>query len=130
LGKFSSAVAERAQALRTGLALVSFAADKQTDLLVRRLAQSGLLEYRFAPAGAKKDQVVIEPQVPDYWPRTPKLSGNDVIALSRFAYLRRRGNEMVLEIAARRRLVRNMRSQDRRRPHQVIYAAKDQHAPP
>ena len=59
LGKFSSAVAERAQALRTGLALVSFAAgraaDKEIALLVRRLAQSGLLEYRFAPAGAKKD---------------------------------------------------------------------------
>ena len=101
LGKFSSAVAERAQALRTGLALASFAtgraADRETDLLVRRLAQSGLLEYRFALAGAKRDQVVIEPQVPDYWPRTPKLGSNDVIALSRFAYLRRRGNEMVLE---------------------------------
>src|ERR1700730_11584564 len=101
LGKFSSVVTERAQALRTGLALVSFAAgrtaDKEIALLVRRLAQSGLLEYRFAPAGAKKDQVVIEPQLPNYWPRTPKLGGNDVIALSRFAYLRRRGNEMVLE---------------------------------
>jgi len=101
LGKFSSAVAERAQALRTGLTLASFAtgraADRETDLLVRQLAQSGLMEYRFAPAGAKKDQVVIEPQVPDYWPRTPKLGSNDVIALSRFAYLRRRGNEMVLE---------------------------------
>jgi SagB-type dehydrogenase family enzyme len=42
-------------------------------------------------------QVIIEPQVADYWPQTPKLGNKDVIALSRFAYLRRRGNEMVLE---------------------------------
>jgi SagB-type dehydrogenase family enzyme len=101
LGKFSSAVADRALGLRKGLALASFAAgraaDKEIDLLVRRLAQRGLLEYRFGPARAKTDQVVIEPQVPDYWPRTAKLGNSDVIALSRFAYLRRRGNEMVLE---------------------------------
>ena len=44
-----------------------------------------------------EDQVVIEPQVPDYWPRTPQLGDADVLVLSRFAYLRRRGNEMVLE---------------------------------
>ena len=101
LGKFSSGVAERAQELRTGLPLASFAGrragDKEVDLLVRRLAQSGLLEFRFGQARANKDQVVIEPQVRDYWPRTPKLGNKDVIALSRFAYLRRRGNEMVLE---------------------------------
>jgi SagB-type dehydrogenase family enzyme len=101
LGKFSPAVVDRMQELRTGLRLASFAAgraaDKEIDLLVRRLAQSGLLEYRFGHARTDQDQVVIEPQVPDYWPRTPKLGNNDVIALSRFAYLRRRANEMVLE---------------------------------
>ncbi len=101
LGKFSSGVALRALELRTGLTLASFAtgraADKEVDLLVRRLAQSGLLEYRFGQARTDKDQVVIEPQVPDYWPRMPKLGSKDLIALSRFAYLRRRGNEMVLE---------------------------------
>jgi SagB-type dehydrogenase family enzyme len=101
LGKFSSAAADRALELRTGLALASFAAgraaDKEIDLLVRRLAERGLLEYRFGPARAKKDQIVIEPQVPDYWPRIPKLGNSDIIVLSRFAYLRRRGNEMVLE---------------------------------
>jgi SagB-type dehydrogenase family enzyme len=101
LGKFSSGVAERAQALRTGLALASFetgrTADKEVALLVGRLAQSGLLEYRFGRVDADQDLVVIEPQVPDYWPRTPKLGNKEVIALSRFAYLRRRGNEMVLE---------------------------------
>jgi SagB-type dehydrogenase family enzyme len=101
LGKFSSAALDRAKELRRGLALPSFAAgratDKEIDLLVQRLARSGLLEYRFGPARAKNDQVVIEPQVPDYWPRMPKLGNKDVIALSRFAYMRRRGNEMVLE---------------------------------
>jgi len=101
LGKFSSAAADRAPALRKGLALASFAAgrgtDKEIDLLVRRLAQRGLIEFGFGPAHAKKAQVVIEPQVADYWPRVPKLANKDVIALSRFAYLRRRGNEMVLE---------------------------------
>jgi SagB-type dehydrogenase family enzyme len=101
LGKFSSSVVKRALELRTGLALASFAtgraADKEFDLLVRRLAQSGLMEYRFGHPRSKEDQVVIEPQVADYWPQTPKLGNKDVIALSRFAYLRRRGNEMVLE---------------------------------
>jgi SagB-type dehydrogenase family enzyme len=101
LGKFSSAALDRAKELPSGLALSSFAAgratDKEIDLLVQRLARSGLLEYRFGAARAKNDQVVIEPQVPDYWPRIPKLGNKDVIALSRFAYMRRRGNEMVLE---------------------------------
>jgi SagB-type dehydrogenase family enzyme len=100
LGKFSGPAALRAKALRTGLPLDSFASsgsaiDKEIDLLVRRLARRGLLEYRLGQAGA--DQVVIEPQMPDYWPGTPKLDGADRIVLSRFAYLRRRGNEMILE---------------------------------
>jgi SagB-type dehydrogenase family enzyme len=61
------------------------------------LARRGLLEYRLGHAGDDQDQVVIEPQVPDYWPRTPKLGDADMVVLSRFAYLRRRGNEMILE---------------------------------
>ncbi|MEO6841696.1 MAG: SagB family peptide dehydrogenase [Bradyrhizobium sp.] len=110
LGKFSGAAALRAQQLRTGLPLKSFASgrnpvDKEVDLLVRRMAQRGLLEYRLGHEGPghkklghqENDQVVIEPQMPDYWPRTPKLGGADRIVLSRFAYLRRRGNEMILE---------------------------------
>ena len=101
LGKFSAGAAKRAQALRTGLPLESFASetdsvDQEVTLLVRRLARSGLLEYRLGQNGGK-DQVVIEPQTAGYWPRTPKLAATDLIALSRFAYLRRRGNEMVLE---------------------------------
>jgi len=101
LGKFSSAIRGPLQGLRTGLPLASFAAgraaDKEVDRLVRRLAQTGLLEYRFGPAHADTDQVVIEPQVPDYWPQFAKLGNTDVIVLSRFAYLRRRGKDMVLE---------------------------------
>jgi len=106
LGKFSTATAERAQRLREGLPLASFsparsAVEKEIDLLVRRLARSGLLEYRFGPPQASKDRgsdkVVIEPQMPDYWPQAAKLGGTDRIALSRFAYLRRRGDEMILE---------------------------------
>ena len=88
--------------LHAGLQLSSFAPggrkiDKELDLLVRRLARHGLLEYRLRRSPNGADQVVIEPQVADYWPRTPPLSDADVLVLSRFAYMRRRGNEMVLE---------------------------------
>jgi SagB-type dehydrogenase family enzyme len=102
LGKYSTRAIERAQRLREGLALASFsstgnAIEKEIDLLVRRLARSGLLEYRFGPAKGGDDKVVIEPQIPDYWPRAAKLAASDRIVLSRFAYLRRRGGEMILE---------------------------------
>jgi len=111
LGKFSTAAAKRAQNLSTGLPLGSFAVgstvDKEIDLLVRRLAQSGFLEYRIThPRDANKDQVIIEPQVADYWPRISRFDNADTIALSRFAYLRRRGNEMVLESPRSRALFR------------------------
>jgi SagB-type dehydrogenase family enzyme len=111
VGKFSAAVAKRAKDLRVGLALNDFSRDgnaleKELDVLVRHLARSGLLEYRLAePRSAKdrdaknsvKDLVVVEPQTPNYWPQTPKLANSDRVALSRFAYLRRRSDEMVLE---------------------------------
>lgn len=101
LGRFSPPIAGRLQELRKGIALASFAgtrqADKEMDVLVRRLARSGFLEYGFGPVGAGQDLLVIEPQIPDYWPRSAKLGSGDTVVLSRFAYLRRRGNEMVLE---------------------------------
>jgi SagB-type dehydrogenase family enzyme len=102
LGKFSAAAIDRARDLSTSLALDSFSPKgnkvaKEVDLLVRRLAERGLLEYRLGHLRADEDQVVIEPQTPDYWPRASKLGDSDTIALSRFAYLRRRGNDMVLE---------------------------------
>jgi SagB-type dehydrogenase family enzyme len=101
LGAFSAATANRAQDLRVGLPLASFASssrktDKEIDLLVRRLAARGLLAYCLGRS-PNDDQVVIEPQVADYWPRTPPLADTDVVVLSRFAYMRRRGDEMVLE---------------------------------
>ena len=60
------------------------------------------MEYRLRASQKGRDQVVeddavIEPQLADYWPRTPQLGDADILVLSRFAYLRRRGNDMVLE---------------------------------
>ena len=103
LGKFSAAAVTRAGELRNGLSLASFARpdraiDREIDLLVRRLAQRGLLEYRLGGPGDEQEEiVVIEPQGPDYWPQTPKLGLSEMVVLSRFAYMRRRANEMVLE---------------------------------
>jgi SagB-type dehydrogenase family enzyme len=100
LGNFSAGAVKRAQGLRTGLPLASFASarkplDQEITLLVRRLAYSGLVEYRLARGDS--DMVVIEPQQADYWPSLTKPGNADSVALSRFAYLRRRGNDMVLE---------------------------------
>ena len=105
LGAFSTGAADRAQDLRTGLPLRSLVSgrrsiDKDMHRLVRRLARHGLLEYRLGRSRNGKERVVIEPQVADYWPRTPPLRNADALVLSRFAYLRRRGNEMVLESRA------------------------------
>jgi SagB-type dehydrogenase family enzyme len=102
LGKFSTDTLKRAQELRTGLPLGSLAfdgrvVDTEIDLLLRRLARRGLLEYRLVRSRSGKDQVVIEPQMHDYWPRTPELGDTETVVLSRFAYLRRRAGDMVLE---------------------------------
>jgi SagB-type dehydrogenase family enzyme len=100
LGKFSTAALEKAKWLRSGLPLKSFAAEgnavaREVDALVRRLARHGLLEYRLARG--ERNLVVIEPQVPDYWPQPAKLLARDRVVLSRFAYLRRRRDAMLLE---------------------------------
>jgi SagB-type dehydrogenase family enzyme len=102
LGKLSAEAAADAQALCTGLSLKALAFDgsvinKEVHLLVQRLAKRGLLEYRLAHSRTGDEQIIIEPQAPDYWPRVPRLGAADVLVLSRFAYLRRRANEMVLE---------------------------------
>jgi len=102
LGTFSAEAADRARDLRVGLPLASCSStvrnlDKEIDLLVRRLARHGLLEYRLQGPPNDQEQVIIEPQVADYWPSTPSLGDADILVLSRFAYLRRRGNELVLE---------------------------------
>jgi SagB-type dehydrogenase family enzyme len=102
LGTFSAGAADRAQELRIGLPLSSFASDrrnigKEIGLLAQRLARHGLLEYRLGRSRNGEDLVVIEPQVPDYWPQAPQLGSADALVLSRFAYMRRRGAQMVLE---------------------------------
>ena len=102
LGNISPGTVARAKGLSEGLPVASFSparkqADKEIETLARRLARAGLLEYRLAaPRGG--ELVAIEPQVPDYWPQSAKLGNADTIVLSRFAYLRRRGNELVLEL--------------------------------
>jgi SagB-type dehydrogenase family enzyme len=102
LGRFSAGAADRARGLRVGLPHSSFASDsrdtgKEIGVLVRRLASRGLLEYRLGRSREGEDLVVIEPQVPDYWPEAPELGNADALVLSRIAYMRRRGAEMVLE---------------------------------
>jgi SagB-type dehydrogenase family enzyme len=100
LGRFAPAISQRIGELRAGIPLAAVerrrAADKDIALLVKRLAQTGLLEYRLGVKG-RQDIVVIEPQTQDYWPRISKISNSDSLVLSRFAYLRRRGRDMVLE---------------------------------
>jgi SagB-type dehydrogenase family enzyme len=101
LGQFGAAAMDRARNLTTGLPLASFAGQsavaREVDALTRRLALHGLLEYRLFLPRDEQDLVVIEPQVPEYWPQRAKLGDGDTVVLSRFAYLRRRGSEMVLE---------------------------------
>jgi SagB-type dehydrogenase family enzyme len=100
LGKFSTDALKRARGIGLGLPLASFSparksVDKEIALLVQRLARTGLLEYRFGTAA--RELAIIEPQIATYAPQAAKCAATDSIVLSRFAYLRRRGNEMVLE---------------------------------
>jgi SagB-type dehydrogenase family enzyme len=101
LGKFNADAAERAKELHAGLPLRSFASgkrktDEEIHVLVRRLAGRGLIEYHLGRS-RNGDLVVIEPQLPDYWPRVSQIDNADTLVLSRFAYMRRRATEMVLE---------------------------------
>jgi SagB-type dehydrogenase family enzyme len=103
LGRYGAAATSCLDDLRTGLPLSSLGpdghhADKEIDLLLRRLVGHGLLEYCFgSPENCAEDLIVIEPQIAGYWPQKASLSDSDALVLSRFAYMRRRGNEMVLE---------------------------------
>ena len=102
LGTFSAGAADRAQHLRAGLPLAAFASgdtniSKEIALLVRRLARYGLLEYRLGRSRSNADQVIIEPQAAGYWPQTAPLADTDTLVMSRFAYMRRRGSDLVLE---------------------------------
>ena len=101
LGQLSKAAMDRARNLTDGVPLASFAGKsaiaREVNVLVHRLARHGLLQYRLSSPRDGQDLVIIEPQVPEYWPQRSKLGESDTVVLSRFAYLRRRGNEMVLE---------------------------------
>jgi SagB-type dehydrogenase family enzyme len=110
-GTFDRKTAERAQALRTGIAVASLksggkGASQGIGALVLRLARRGLIEYRLRASPDGADLLVIEPQVPDYWPRLPRLGEADALVLSRFAYMRRRGSEVVVESPRADALVR------------------------
>jgi len=75
--------------LRRGWPLSSFASErrsveKEIHLLVRRLARHGLLEYSLGrPHG--EDQVVIEPQLPDYGRKRRRSATPMFSCCSRFA---------------------------------------------
>jgi SagB-type dehydrogenase family enzyme len=102
LGTFSAAATDRGKELHKGLPLSSISSarrniDKELGLLVRRLAAHGLLEYRLGRSRGSEDLVVIEPMVADYWPQAPQLGNGETLVLSRFAFMRRRGAEMVVE---------------------------------
>ena len=110
LGMFGVDTAKLAQGLHAGVAFASLPTDKTESgkellLLVQRLALNGLIEYVLKSANGA-DLVVIEPQVADYWPRVAELHASDDIVLSRFAYLRRLGDELVLESPRSRALFR------------------------
>jgi len=102
LGRFGAPAATCARSLSAGIAWGSVQAgtqdaDTELQVLVRRLAMHGLLEYHLSHPATGAAMVVIEPQTPDYVPRTPLLGEDDAVCLSRFAFLRRRGAHMVLE---------------------------------
>ena len=100
LGPFGANAAHLARELSADLPLKSIAtgegtADQEIQSLVGRLARHGLLEYYLG--GQTGDDVVVEPQVADYQPRMPPLHDADFLVLSRFAYLRRRADQLLLE---------------------------------
>jgi SagB-type dehydrogenase family enzyme len=100
LGAFGPDAAASAALLEKGLPLdpsapIETDEQKDVDKLLRRLALAGLIEYRLVREGV--DVVVVEPQMRDYAPRFAPIDDEQSLALSRFAYLRRRGVDMVLE---------------------------------
>jgi SagB-type dehydrogenase family enzyme len=108
LGTFSAPAIAQAEAVYDGLPLSFFAkADalsRELHQLTKRLAMFGLMEFPFAQGDA--ELFVIEPQTADYWPEPAKIGAADKIVLSRFAYMRRRGDDLVLESPRSRALFR------------------------
>src|SRR6185312_2043885 len=77
LGHLSPAAMERARGLTDGLPLASFAGKsavaREVDALAHRLARHGLVEYRLSFPRDQHALVVIEPQIPEYWPQRARL---------------------------------------------------------
>ena len=99
LGMLSREAAARAAALAArGLQVVRRRGPVEGELaaLLQRLARRGFLEYGVA-RDRRDEHAVIEPQTPFYWPQEVELESSDTVALSRFALLRRRGSDFVLE---------------------------------
>jgi SagB-type dehydrogenase family enzyme len=102
LGTFGAALAGRLPELQTGLPLgllgsAPLSAGKELDLLVRRLASQRLLEFAISRKDGTDALAVVEPQTSDYWPEAANPGDADKVVLSRFAYMRRRGEHLVLE---------------------------------
>jgi SagB-type dehydrogenase family enzyme len=102
LGKFSAAALRHATELTAGRPLFGVGAneapeEKELRGLVQRLALHGLVEYHLSRGAGGQDIVAIEPQMRDYRPNLQKLDATRRFVLSRFAYLRRRGEDLVLE---------------------------------
>ncbi len=66
--------------------------------VVRQLARSGLLEYAHIAAGSPtRDVLVIRPQTAEYWPDPPPVARDCRLILSRFAFIRRRQSQIIVE---------------------------------
>ena len=102
IGRFSAGAAERARELRKGLPFASFSSsgrkiEKEVDLLVRRLSESGFWTIASRARGKVRTSSSSNRRSRGYWPRMPQIGAADRLVLSRFAYMRRRGSELVLE---------------------------------
>ena len=102
--------------------------DKEIDLLVRRLARRGLLEYRLRRLAQRRG------------PGRHRTAGCRLLAANAAARQRRRSRPVAVRvyaaarqrdgagIAARRRVVQDLRSEDRGRPGHAVHAATNQTA--
>ena len=118
LGKFSAGAADRAQELRTGLPLGSFASgapdhrqgDSAPGPAIGAARPVGVPPRARAQRSARTRSSSSR-RFPTIGRRRRNSATADVLVLSRFAYLRRRGNDDGAGVAARRRVVQDLRSE-------------------
>ena len=88
----------RRPAARARLRPAAATVDKEIRSLVRRLAAHGLVEYRLAPLRATaRTRSSSSRSCPTIGRDCRRSAMTDTLVLSRFAYLRRRADELVLE---------------------------------